>query len=106
TRRAGLPASEAVHWESDASAEFTVEPCEKATRGTQVILHLKSDAADFANDFRVRSIVKKYSDHIAIPVRMKSASAEGDEKTYESINQAQALWTRSKQGITDEEYRE
>lgn len=106
TRRAGAAVSEAVHWESDASAEFTVEPCEKASRGTEVILHLKDDAAEFANDFRVRTIVKKYSDHIAIPVKMVSQAAEGEEARYEAVNQAQALWTRSKQDISDEEYQE
>ncbi len=106
TRRAGAAVSEAVHWESDASAEFTVEACEKASRGTEVILHLKDDAADFANDFRVRTIVKKYSDHIAIPVKMKSQAAEDEEAGYEAVNQAQALWTRSKQDISDEEYQE
>ncbi|TNF34695.1 MAG: molecular chaperone HtpG [Gammaproteobacteria bacterium] len=106
TRRAGAAATDAVRWESDASAEFTVEPCEKATRGTQVILHLKEDAKDFANAFRVRTIVKKYSDHIAIPVRMKSLAAEeGKEAAYEAVNQAQALWTRSKQDISEEEYK-
>ncbi len=106
SRRAGLPVAEGVHWESDAGDSFSVEPCEKADRGTRVVLHLKPDAKEFADDFRVRSIVRKYSDHIAIPVQMKPAvKPEDGEGGYEAINQARALWTRSRNEIPDEEYR-
>jgi len=110
TRRAGLPASEAVRWECSGDAEFSVETVEKADRGMTVELHLKEDALEFADNWRLRSIIKKYSDHIAIPVVMKKPvpvdgdAAEASED--EVINTATALWTRSRSEVSDEEYKE
>ena len=110
TRRAGTPASEAVRWECSGDAEFTVESVEKSDRGMTVELHLKDDALEFADHWRLRSIIKKYSDHIAIPVVMKKQIPVGDdaanaEPEDEVINTATALWTRSRSEITDEEYK-
>jgi len=111
TRRAGSPASDGVRWECTGEAEFTVESVEKAARGTTVELHLKSDAEEFADHWRLRSIIKKYSDHIAIPVVMKKQNPVGEdgdkqEPEDEVINTATALWTRSRSDVTDEEYKE
>lgn len=112
TRRAGLPADQAVHWTSQGEADFTIESAEKASRGTTIILHLREDQKEFAESFRVKSVIKKYSDHIAIPVIMKSEpfpAAEGEEQEEakdETVNTATALWTRSKSDVTDEEYKE
>ncbi len=117
TRRAGLEPSEGVHWESEGEADFSVESIEKADRGTTIILHLREDSTDFADNWRIRSVVKKYSDHIAIPVLMEKQSTpeydeEGKEKPveenttpeFEPVNDATALWTRSRSDVTDEEY--
>ena len=112
TRKAGLAENEAVHWVSTGEAEFTVEETTREKRGTTVILHLKDDQLEFAQSFRVKSIIKKYSDHIEIPVIMKSEpmpAAEGEEQKApedEVVNKATALWTRSKADISDEEYKE
>lgn len=115
TRRAGLPASEAVHWESAGEADFSIETLEKASRGTTIVLHLRDEDADFADSFRIRSIVKKYSDHISIPVmmeKMEMPPAEGEEPAeksapeFEAINDATALWTKSRSEVSDEEYKE
>lgn len=111
TRRAGAPADEAVRWECSGDAEFTVESVEKAGRGMTVELHLKDDALEFADHWRLRSIIKKYSDHIAIPVVMQKQTpagedAESAEPEDEVINTATALWTRSRSDVTDEEYKE
>lgn len=111
SRRAGAPASEGVRWECSGDAEFIVETVEKATRGTTIELHLKSDALEFADNWRLRSIIKKYSDHIAIPVVMQKPVAIDEENKDkepedEVINTATALWTRSRSDVTDEEYKE
>lgn len=111
TRRAGAPAAEGVRWECSGDAEFSVETVEKADRGMTVELHLKDDALDFADNWRLRSIIKKYSDHIAIPVVMKKPAPVGEDKKDEEpedevINTATALWTRSRTDISDEEYKE
>ena len=111
SRRAGSPASEGVRWECSGDAEFIVETVEKATRGTTIELHLKSDALEFADNWRLRSIIKKYSDHIAIPVVMQKPVAIDEENKDkepedEVINTATALWTRSRSDVTDEEYKE
>jgi molecular chaperone HtpG len=102
TRRAGLPAGEGVHWESAADGEFTVETVEREQRGTTIVLHLKEDAQEFADAWRLRSLVRRYSDHIAFPVRMpKEGEASID---YEAVNRGTALWARPKGEIKDEEY--
>ena len=111
SRRAGAPASEGVRWECSGDAEFSVETVEKAARGTTIELHLKSDALEFADNWRLRSIIKKYSDHIAIPVVMQKPVAIDEESKDkepedEVINTATALWTRSRSDVTDEEYKE
>ncbi|WP_308366656.1 MULTISPECIES: molecular chaperone HtpG [unclassified Microbulbifer] len=115
TRRAGLEADQGVHWECSGEAEYSVENIEWPQRGTRVVLHLKEEANEFADGWRLRSIIKKYSDHIAIPVEMlKEAPAtegeeEGEEKNapeFEAVNAAQALWTRSRSDIKAEEYKE
>ncbi len=119
TRRAGMAKSEGVHWESEGEAEFSVETIEKESRGTTIILHLREDSADFADDWRIRSVVKKYSDHISMPVMMEKQEApavaeEGEEEKeveqkepeFEAVNDATALWTRSRSDVKDEEYKE
>jgi molecular chaperone HtpG len=104
TRKAGEPESAGVRWSSSADGEFTVETIERAQRGTQVILHLKDDAKEFADSWRLRSLVRRYSDHLAFPVYMP---VEGKASTdFEAVNQAKALWTRPRTEITDDEYRE
>jgi molecular chaperone HtpG len=109
TRRAGLDASSAVRWSSDGQGEFSVETAEKPDRGTTVTLHLREDAREFAEDLRLRALIRKYSDHIAFPVLMKPAASDDDDEQDvlpEAVNSAQALWTRPRADITDDEYRE
>lgn len=109
SRRAGTPASEGVHWESKADGEFTVSNVELPARGTRIVLHLKEGEHEFADDYRVRALVRKYSDHIAFAVRMKKPAgkdAEQQEAGYETINHAQALWTRPRNELKDEDYKE
>lgn len=113
SRRAGLAADQGVRWSCEGEAEFTVENIERAERGTSITLHLKKDEVEFAEDFRLRSIVKKYSDHIAVPVEMtKPAFGEDAEKEqagepeFEAVNSAKALWTRSRSEVSDDEYNE
>jgi len=102
-----------TRWVSRGEDSFTVEHVEGLPRGTRVVLHLKADAREFAEDYRLRSIVQRYSDHIAVPVRMpKAAGAPGEDAEaaatpeLETVNSARALWTRSRSEISDEEYRE
>jgi molecular chaperone HtpG len=102
SRRAGEPPAAGIHWESSANGEFTIENVERAQRGTTVILHLKPDAREFADGWRLRALVRRYSDHIAFPVRM---AKEGATLEYEAVNQAQALWTRPRTEISDDDYR-
>lgn len=116
TRRAGVPAAEGVHWESSGEANFSIEPFDKPERGTTVVLHLRADDKDFADDWRVRSTIKKYSDHISLPVLMlkpqfntndKGEEIKDEDKPapeFEAINSATALWTRSRSDIKDDEY--
>jgi molecular chaperone HtpG len=104
TRRADAAPEAGVRWESSADGQFTVETITRVERGTSVVLHLKPDAKEFAEPFRLRSLVRRYSDHIAFPVRMPKESTASLE--YEDVNQAQALWTRPRSEITDEEYRD
>jgi molecular chaperone HtpG len=117
TRRAGASADEAVRWESDGEGSFELENIEKQTRGTRVILHLKEGEAEFASPYRLKSIIKQYSDHISIPVMMTEQEMDdkGEPKKdddgnvvtkEERVNSASALWARDKADITDEEYGE
>ena len=107
TRRAGLGAEHGVSWQSKGEGDFTVETVDKATRGTEVVLHLRPDEDEFLDGFRLRSIIRKYSDHITFPVMMIK---EGDGKTVETelerVNSAAALWTRPRNEIKEEEYQE
>lgn len=105
TRRAGLPDAEGVRWESDGQGEFSVEALERAGRGTRVTLHLREDAAEYADEFRLRTLIRKYSDHIAFPVVMTTLPKEGEAKE-EAANSAKALWTRPRTEISDDEYQE
>lgn len=102
TRRAGAKAEEGIHWRCSGEAEYEIEPSTIEQRGTSVVLHLKKDAKDFLEEWTVRGIIKKYSDHITIPVEMKKTDGESGE--FESVNAVQALWTRSRSEISDEEY--
>ncbi len=115
TRRAGLTSDHGVRWESEGAGEYTIANIEKETRGTEIILHLKEGENDFLNDWRLRTIINRYSDHISLPVFMKKiASAEQDadkkkEETipeWEQVNRATALWTLPKNTITDTQYQE
>jgi len=110
TRRAG--ASEAVKWESAGEGDFTLDPAEKAGRGTDVILELREDEDELLSNWKLKSIITKYSDHITLPILMKKEEWDKDKNEYvtldedETVNQATALWTRSKNDITDEQYQE
>ncbi|HEY6530243.1 MAG TPA: molecular chaperone HtpG [Cellvibrionaceae bacterium] len=110
TRRADLPANEAVLWESGGEADYSIASAEKAERGTTIILHLKSGEEEFADGWRLRSIIKKYSDHISLPIVMEKEHFGEDAKDKpaedETINRATALWTRSRSEVSDEEYTE
>ena len=116
TRRAGQPSTEGVHWSSEGEGEFTIESIDKPSRGTKIVLHLKEGEEEFANGARLRNLVRKYSDHIALPVVMKKEAPlgeeqDGEEKAVaepedETVNSATALWTRNKADVTDEEYAE
>ncbi|GAB3476088.1 molecular chaperone HtpG [Marinomonas epiphytica] len=119
SRRAGASADSAVRWVSDGSGEFTIENIDKETRGTRITLHLKKDEAEFADNYRLRSLVTKYSDHLSIPVEMEKIvypemDEEGNPKPvdeskpaeFEAVNSAKALWTRPRNEVTDEEYQE
>jgi molecular chaperone HtpG len=115
TRKAGEAADSGVLWESHGEAEFSIEGKEKAVRGTTITLFLKDSCHEFADDWRVRSVIKKYSDHISVPVQMLRQAApavEGEEEAevkepeFEAVNEATALWTRSRTEVSDEEYQE
>ncbi|WP_025820574.1 molecular chaperone HtpG [Shewanella marina] len=117
TRAAGAPAEQGVEWQSSGEGEFTVTDIVKPTRGTEIILHLREDEQEFADDHRLRSIITKYSDHISVPVEMwqegtpESEGADGEkiaatEGQWQVMNKATALWMRNKSDITDAEYQE
>ena len=109
SRRAGLPASEGVHWSSRGEGEFEVATIDKPERGTRIVLHLKDGEEGFADGWKLRSLVKKYSDHIGLPIEMHK-QATGDEAPaaaeWEAVNKANALWTRPKSEVSDAEYQE
>ncbi len=112
TRRAGRPAAEGVRWESTGEGEYTIEPVVREARGTEITLHLREGHDDFLSRWKLASIIRKYSDHIALPIVMKKAVWDEEKKAYrvtdeeETINQASALWARPKQDITAEQYEE
>ena len=112
TRKAG--SDEATHWESTGEAEFSIDEASREAPGTTVILHLNTEAEEFASPWRVRSVIKKYSDHISVPVLMQEqkppsddeADADDDIPNWERVNEAKALWTRSRSEVSDDEYKE
>ncbi len=112
TRRAGLDAKQAIQWESEGTGSYTLEEVEKDTRGTEIILHLKKDEEEFLNNWRLRSIITTYSDHVPLPIEMLKEEENTEEdksevkKEWETINKASALWARSKTEISDDEYKE
>ncbi|ELL0560215.1 molecular chaperone HtpG [Vibrio vulnificus] len=111
TRAAGLSADQAVLWHSAGEGEYTVEGITKESRGTDIILHMREDGKEFLNEWRLRDVIGKYSDHIGIPVSIQTRvrdeeGKETEEVKWEQINKAQALWTRNKSDISDEEYQE
>lgn len=111
TRRAGDPPGQGWLWSSTGEDAYDIEPCEREARGTTVTLHLKEDADEFLEPFRLRSVIKKYADHIAIPVQLEREKDDGDEEgadadPWETVNAAKALWTRPRNDISDDEYRE
>ena len=112
SRRAGAPAAEGVRWSSRGEGEFDIAAVEKAERGTRIVLHLKDGEHDFADGWRLRSILKKNSDHIGLPIQMpkEAAPAEGETEApaleWETVNRASALWTRPRTEVTDAEYTE
>ncbi|MBP7712133.1 MAG: molecular chaperone HtpG [Gammaproteobacteria bacterium] len=103
TRRAGLGAEHGVRWESTGGGEYTLETLERAERGTEVVLHLRPDEDEFLDGWRLRAILRKFSDHIALPIRMPK---EGNPLEWEVVNQGTALWARPKAEVTEEQYRE
>lgn len=112
TRRAGADASDAVRWESTGEGDYTLEPIEKAGRGTDIILHLREGEDELLSSWKLKSIIRKYSDHISLPIVMKKEEWDEEKKEtvvkddYETVNQASALWARSKSDITKEQYEE
>ena len=106
TRAATANADEAVMWQSAGEGEYTISDAEKETRGTEITLHLKEDEKEFLDDWRLRSIISKYSDHISLPVEVQTTDEESKEVKWEKVNKAQALWTRSKSEVSDDEYKE
>lgn len=112
TRRAGLPASDGVRWESAGEGEYTLEPAERQARGTEIVLHLREGEDELLSKWKLQGIIRKYSDHIALPIVMRKERWDEEKKAYEAIdeletvNQASALWARPKGEITDEQYDE
>jgi molecular chaperone HtpG len=104
TRKAGQPAEQGVRWESSADGQFTIEPLPRAERGTSITLHLKQDAKEFADPYRLRTLIHRYSDHLSFPVMMRKEGKATED--YEAVNQAKALWTRPRSEVSDEEYRQ
>ena len=112
SRRAGLESGQAVRWESSGEGDFTVEVIDRAQRGTEVTLHLRDGEDEFLSSWKVREIIRKYSDHITLPILMKKEEWNEEQKAQvvtdqdETVNQASALWSRPKSEISDEQYNE
>lgn len=115
TRKAGSDAAEGVEWRSAGEGEFTIAELEREAHGTEIVLHLKDDAKEYADDFRLQNLVRKYSDHIEVPVKMPKVETARDDEgneiegsgvtTWETINEATALWVRPKSEVTEDEYK-
>ncbi|WGZ91634.1 MAG: molecular chaperone HtpG [Candidatus Thiocaldithrix dubininis] len=106
TRKAGMQASEGVRWESDAQSGYTLEMMDKPARGTEIVLHLKEDEKLLADGWRLRSIIRQYSDHIPLPIKMRKTEEGKQTDEWEVVNKANALWTMPKSEISDEQYQE
>ena len=112
TRRAGLPASEGVRWESQGAGEFTIETINRPERGTSITLHLREEEDELLSSWKLKSIIRKYSDHISLPIQMQKEEWDEGKKEqvqkdeFENINQATALWARPKSELTEEQYKE
>jgi len=108
TRRAGLGKEHGVRWESNGEGEYSLETIEKESRGTEIVLHLRDGEDEFLDGYRLRNIIRTYSDHITLPIHMKQEAMgkEAPKDEYETVNRASALWARPKNEITDEEYAE
>jgi len=104
TRRADAPESEGVKWESDGKGEYSLEQVDEPLRGTAVILHLKADEDEFLKRWQLRSLITRYSDHVAFPIRMPKEKDDKPTDEFETINAASALWTNPKSEISDEDY--
>ncbi len=106
TRRGGLGAEHGVRWQSNGEGEFSVENVDKPTRGTDVVLHVRAEDEEFLDGYRLRTVIRRYSDHITFPVMMLSESEEKKSPEWERVNSASALWARARNEITDDEYTE
>ncbi len=110
SRRAGLSAAEGVRWSSGGSGDFEVEAIERPARGTSVILHLREDKTEYLSHWKLKSIIAKYSDHISLPIRMQAEAWDAEKSEYvlkdewETVNSANALWSRPKKDVSDEQY--
>ncbi|WP_323774250.1 molecular chaperone HtpG [Alcanivorax sp.] len=104
TRKAGEAPADGVRWESDGKGEFSVEPLTRDESGTAVILHLRDDARDFLDDFKIRQVIGQYSDHVAFPIVLVTAADGDDDAKEETLNSSTALWQRPRSEVTDEEY--
>lgn len=105
TRRAGLGREHGVRWESDGQGSYALENVDKSERGTQVILHLREGEDEFLDAYRLRGVIRKYSDHVSLPIEMPAA-ADDKKGEFETVNSASALWARAKKDVKDEEYQE
>ncbi|MBV8656651.1 MAG: molecular chaperone HtpG [Burkholderiales bacterium] len=111
TRRAGMAADQAVRWESAGEGDYTLEEVTQAARGTEIVLHLKEGEDEFLDDWRIKSIIRRYSDHITLPIRMKQGNKYGENgevivsDELETVNKASALWTRNKSEISEDDYK-
>jgi len=103
TRRAGADSSAGIHWSSDGEGEYTIDHTDVAERGTTITLHLREEDAEFLDDYRLRGIVSRYSDHISLPIEMRSNDKEKKDE-WETVNSGSALWSRSKTEVSEEEY--
>ena len=110
TRRAGLTAEHGVRWESEGAGDYTLETVEKPTRGTEIVLHLREGEDEFLSDYKIKSVIRTYSDHITLPIVMKKTEWKDGVETPtdedETVNRASALWARPKKDVTDDEYNE
>jgi molecular chaperone HtpG len=104
TRKAGAAAGEGVRWESSGTGEYTLESVDAPRRGTTVVLHLKADESEFLDAWKLRDLIKRYSDHVAFPIRLPVLKDGNGTDEFETVNHAAALWARPKAEITDEEY--